>query len=141
MPKKFIKILFYAYLLILTWGILFKFATQPRFMVFFMNARFVNLIPFAEPLVIDGRIVWEELAFNIVSFLPYGMLLPMVKPSRSVGAVIVSGFTLSVTYEFLQYLLAIGMADVTDVLMNTLGTCCGLLLYRIIRQQAASRSL
>lgn len=135
MFRKSIKIFFSVYLLILTWGILFKFATHSYQIPFFMDYRYVNLIPFAEPLIVDGRLVWEEMVFNLVAFLPFGFLLPLLKPGWSVWTILSAGFMLSLGYEVLQYLLAIGMADITDLMMNTLGVCSGVMIYKMIKEK------
>lgn len=128
-----VRIIFWLYLVILTWGILFKFATQAyQIPIFFMNYRYINWLPFAQPLVVDGRLVWEEMVFNLLAFLPFGFLLPMLKPSWSMLTILSAGFMLSLGYEVLQYLLAIGMADVTDVLLNTAGIGLGILAHRLV---------
>ena len=46
--------------------------------------------------------------------------------------IVVAGFALSVFCEVLQYLTGRGMADVNDVLFNTLGAAVGVWLARRI---------
>ncbi|MBQ1817116.1 MAG: VanZ family protein, partial [Clostridia bacterium] len=43
------------------------------------------------------------------------------------------GFLVSVLYEALQYLLAVGSADVTDVILNTLGALAGAGAYFLLK--------
>lgn len=132
MFRKSIKIFFSVYLLILTWGILFKFATRIYDIPFFMNYRYINWMPFAEPLIVDGRIIWEEMVFNLLAFAPFGFLFPLRNPKTSTARVLLFGCLLSLLYEVLQYMLAIGMADVTDVLLNTVGIGLGILGHRLV---------
>ena len=73
--KKTTRYVFYVYLMLLTWGILFKFETNPEFIAFFLAPRYINWIPFSEPLI--------------------------------------------------------GITDITDLALNTLGVCVGLLIYQI----------
>ncbi|MFR6766130.1 VanZ family protein, partial [Streptococcus pneumoniae] len=42
-----------------------------------------------------------------------------------------TGFLISLLFECLQYILAIGITDITDLTLNTLGVCVGLLIYQI----------
>lgn len=55
--KKTTRYVFYVYLMLLTWGILFKFETNPEFIAFFLSSKVYQLIPFSEPLIVDGKIV------------------------------------------------------------------------------------
>lgn len=127
-----VRIIFGLYLVILTWGILFKFATRLYDIPFFMNYRYINWMPFAEPLIVDGRIIWEEMVFNLLAFAPFGFLFPLRNPKTSTARVLLFGCLLSLLYEVLQYMLAIGMADVTDVLLNTVGIGLGILGHRLV---------
>ena len=129
--KKTTQYVFYAYLILLTWGILFKFETNPGTIVFFLAPRYVNWIPFSEPLIVNGKIVFAEMLFNLVSFIPLGVCLPLVKSPWSRWEIAGAGLLLSLVYECLQYILAIGATDMTDLILNTLGVCVGLLIYQI----------
>ena len=44
--KKTTRYVFYVYLMLLTWGILFKFETNPEFIAFFLAPRYINWIHF-----------------------------------------------------------------------------------------------
>lgn len=69
---------------------------------------------------------------NIGAFVPLGVLGPMISPRwRSWPQAFVLGLVASVTVEVAQLLLSLGMgfgwrvADVDDVMLNTLGTLLG----------------
>ena len=49
------------------------------------------------------------------------------------GKAVFQGFLLSLAFECCQYLLAIGISDMTDLLTNTMGTAIGVGLYLLIR--------
>lgn len=56
----------------------------------------------------------------------------ILAPNWTYKKIVSLGLLLSLLYETLQFILAIGISDVTDLLFNTLGVCCGILLYQLI---------
>lgn len=63
--------------------------------------------------------VWAGNLLNLILYIPYGTTTWQWK--RDGKKIVAVGFTLSVFCEVLQYLTGRGMADVNDVLFNTLG--------------------
>lgn len=122
--KKYSRLLLTIYLILLTWAILFKFATRLGALPLFMHYRHINWVPFSDPLIVNGKIVLEEMLFNLLAFVPFGFLLSL-REKHSLLTIVVRGFLLSLTYEVLQYLLTLGMTDTTDLLLNTLGSIVG----------------
>lgn len=98
-----------------------------------------NLVPFAE--IRRFWIYREQLgnvAFltnlwgNIVAFLPFGFILPIVtRRMRSGFTIIMSGFALSMTVELIQLITRVGCFDVDDLILNTIGAAIGYLLFFI----------
>ena len=129
--KKVTRYLFYAYLILLTWGILFKFETQLEHINLFMDDRHVNWIPFSAPLIVNGEVDFIEMVINLLFFIPLGVCLPLIKTDWSIWRSIALGLLLSLLFESLQFLFAIGMTDVTDVLLNTSGVVLGLIVYHL----------
>ncbi len=92
-------------------------------------AESVNLVPLALLTVAD----LETSLLNILLFVPFGFGLPFITDMRTKG-IIIAGLLLSVAIELLQFLtgLAAGItfrvADINDVLFNTLGACIGYIL-------------
>lgn len=70
--------------------------------------------------------VWAGNLLNLILYVPYGTTCWQWKQERK--KIIVAGFALSVFCEVLQYLTGRGMADVNDVLFNTLGAAVGVWL-------------
>lgn len=64
--KKLTFILFYFYLFLLSWCILFKFETQLQFINCFQQERVVNWVPFTQPVIVNGDIVFAEMGFNLL---------------------------------------------------------------------------
>ena len=101
----------------LAWIIVFKmsfsFAGLP-------HLRNINLIPFAESVIVNGHLDTTEIFQNLAAFVPFGVLRkPLV---GQILPILMS----SLLFETVQYLFAIGASDVTDLLMNTLGGILGI---------------
>lgn len=72
--------------------------------------------------------IWAGNLLNLILYVPYGATSWQWK--REGKKVIVAGFILSVSCEVLQYLTGRGMADVNDVLFNTLGATVGVCIAK-----------
>lgn len=116
------RALFAAYLIVLLWLVLFKFSYDPIGVLRDYQTRSLNLIPFAYANK-------SEVISNIFAFIPFGVMLGIdfkQLPFRNKIAVI---FFFSLAVETLQYVLAIGATDITDIIANTLGGFVGLTGY------------
>lgn len=71
--------------------------------------------------------VWAGNLLNLILYIPLGWTSQRWKPNRK-RIVVVAAFLLSVFCEVLQYFTGRGMADVNDVLFNTLGAVVGVWL-------------
>lgn len=75
---------------------------------------------------INFNIRIENLVGNILGFVPFGIILPLLsKKFLNLKAVILATFFLSLTYEVLQLLFEFGSFDVDDLILNTLGGILG----------------
>lgn len=63
---------------------------------------------------------------NLILYVPLGWTSQRWKPNRK--RIVVAAFMLSVFCEVLQYFTGRGMADVNDILFNTLGAAAGVWL-------------
>jgi glycopeptide antibiotics resistance protein len=128
MRKILSKGLLVLYLVTLTWLVLFK-LTFNISRVLNYHHRSLNLIPFAAPKIVNGRIDFGEIILNCVFFIPFGLLLSV--NFKKVGFLPKLAFILvfSVTAELIQFIFAIGATDITDVITNTVGGFLGLKLY------------
>ena len=117
------KILFAIYFLILVWILLFKMSFSLDELY---KSRSINLIPFMGSVVVNGRIYINEIIDNILVFIPIGIYICMLKEDWSILRKISVGFFISLGIEVLQFILAIGATDITDLIGNTLGGIIGI---------------
>lgn len=93
----------------------------------------INLIPFSQEINIKGYVL------NIVLFMPFGFLVPMIWDSkRKTTPVILSGFAFSLLIEASQILSARG-TDVDDLILNTIGTAFGFVIYCVWNKMTKSK--
>jgi glycopeptide antibiotics resistance protein len=122
--------LFWVYFAVLLYIILWKIGS-PR--IGEASERIINLTPFFNSSG-RGSNTAHEMLFNIVIFLPFGVYLSWLKPMWSVFRRVIPTFATSFVLEVLQYILAVGRSDVTDLLLNTVGGLFGVLLYWLLKK-------
>ena len=122
--KSFSKTLLAAYLLFLLWLILFKTSTDFSSVVSNYQSRSLNLVPFA-----GYSSSKHEMFDNLIAFIPLGLLLGVNFKQMSLQRKLAFVTLFSFTAEVVQFILAIGRTDITDVIMNSLGGLLGLVLY------------
>ena len=154
--KKFSWVLLLIFLLVLTKVILFK--GSPRYYKNYFRTAYHNykikegikkgnVVPFATIKLFYGsnrmhmEYKVENLLGNILIFIPLGFLLPLlIKRFRNTLAILLAGFLLSVFYECFQLATGIGVFDVDDMLLNTVGTAIGVIIFWIIKKLFPSNS-
>ena len=118
-------ILLIIYLIALLWIILFKLSFNLESLPHIRN---INLIPFSQSFGIN------EIMNNVIIFIPFGILISMLKTEWSFFKKIIPIFSTSLILEILQYLLYIGASDITDIITNTLGGIIGIgLVYIFVK--------
>lgn len=132
--KALSRILFAAYLLVLLWLVLFKFSYDLMAVVQDFQMRSVNLIPFAQTRN-------SEMISNIVAFIPFGVMLGVNFKQVAFRHKIAVIFAFSLAVEIIQYIVAIGVTDITDLIMNTLGGFVGLAIYAFAQRVANEKYL
>ena len=117
-----LAVLFAVYLVLLVWVVLWKLEVP------FLGTddqRRLKLTPFAAGGGVSANTP-VELGINVLLFLPFGIYLGLLADRwpwwKAAG--IVAGTSL--LFEVTQYVLAIGVADVTDIIVNTTGGLAGL---------------
>lgn len=143
--KVFLSLLLCVYLLILTKLVLFKYLSVDVILSqltfnfnnnYFWNGH--NIIPFktiieylflATELNFNIRV--ENLLGNIVGFMPFGFILPLLsKKFLRLRSITVATFGLSLTFELFQLIFRFGSFDIDDLILNTLGGVLGYLIVR-----------
>jgi glycopeptide antibiotics resistance protein len=131
------SVLLAVYLLTLLWLTLFKLSYDIPQILVEHRTRSLNLIPFRGL----GPTGWSETVSNLVVFIPFGLLLSLNFKTTARWRLPIVVVVFSAAVETLQYLLAIGTSDATDVVMNTLGGLTGILLYRLTNKGMTTKTL
>lgn len=131
--SKTIKVLFIfttiVYALVLCRGLLFKYVNP---LDLFSPDRYeyigYNFIPFNG----SGLSYRIDLIINTLLFVPFGFLISM-KGEKTLKGILLMFVPIgaSIIFESLQYFLHLGAADITDTIMNTIGSCAGFIVYLI----------
>ncbi len=123
--------LFLLYVTLLTWIILFKM----NFSVSGLSRiRSVNLIPYGACVFTNGKLDFDEIFSNILAFVPIGVYVSMLKPRWSFAKKLLPALGISFIYEVMQFVLAIGASDITDLINNTLGGLIGILIFGLLQK-------
>ncbi|QKS73239.1 VanZ family protein [Paenalkalicoccus suaedae] len=140
-----IAFLFFAYTFLLLYTVFFAWNHGSSYGPAGPGGRNYNLEPFLSiyNIATYSDTVWIPLRIlvgNVILFMPFGFLFPlMVEKFRKARVVsgmitpIILSFLLSVTIEINQFLFTMRVANVDDVILNTLGGTLGVLIYRIMR--------
>ncbi len=123
-------VLFIVYLIVLTWIILFKMETDLS-LLSGVKQRSINFVPFAGSLIVNGRIAVSEILMNVLAFVPFGIYIAILRPRWKFIYKVFPAVGVSFLYELLQYILAVGASDITDLIGNTLGGIIGIGLFFI----------
>ena len=72
---------------------------------------------------------------NVIGFIPYGFILPVIAHKCRNGLFIVaSGFSLSLLVETVQLIAKVGCFDVDDLCLNTFGVILGYICYYLSKK-------
>ena len=127
--KKITLALMLFYLLALIWVIIFKMEFSIKD---FPQIRNINLIPFSQPAIVNGKADISEIILNILAFIPYGLFLHTLMDKKSILRNILIIFATSFIFELIQYIFAICSSDITDIISNTLGGIVGLVISMLM---------
>ncbi len=73
----------------------------------------------------------ENLAGNVLVFVPFGFLFPMVfKNGKSFLVMLLNAFVFVLGIEVFQLFSAFGAFDVDDILLNCVGAAIGFVVYK-----------
>lgn len=129
--KKVTSILFIVYFLLLTWIIVFKTEFSISSLV---TERSINLIPFKESMIVNGKVSFSEIINNAIVFIPVGVFTAMLADNLKFIKMAAVPLGISLFYEITQYIFAVGACDITDLINNTLGGIVGILIFKLRRK-------
>lgn len=113
------------YLVVLFWIIVLKLNISFSY----KGTQNINLIPFREPLLYNGRIDYNEIFLNILIFVPLGLYVGILFKKLNTFQKALTFFMVSLFCEVCQFVLRIGAFDITDIINNTFGGIIGFVLY------------
>jgi glycopeptide antibiotics resistance protein len=106
-----------------------------------LGIRYLNFVPFKNTVndfndLIDIGIFnyLSNILGNVFLLMPLPFILAMVFKINRFALVLLAGFLVSFTIELLQYIFDVGVADVDDLILNTLGTVIGYLCFSICKK-------
>ena len=109
---------------------------------FSVEYRKLNLLPLSwlfEPYAMGVPRMLEQLALNVVMFMPLGLLLAVAFPSlRRFCRTAAACLAITLAIETLQY-FAGRSADIDDVLLNLSGGMLGYALFALLRARFSGR--
>lgn len=109
-----------------------------------------NLIPFAGIMESVQTGYYQDLvliALNILLFIPFGFALSVLFERLKKSSVVLLGFITSLIIESLQFTYSQYLGynyrsfDVNDLIMNTLGTIIGVLIFSLLRRYLKEQNL
>lgn len=99
-----------------------------------------NLVPFAEirrylnyRSKIGNYHVLLNLLGNVVCFIPFGFVIPILTKKQTALRMLLLGMSASVLVELLQLVSMLGTFDVDDIILNTFGVLIGYVLFVVGR--------
>jgi len=126
--KKFTWVLFIIYILVVLKLTLFRTNFQ-------YDEPQINLTLFVDLInTYKNAELWTFLRLflgNIGWFVPFGFLLPVLLKKERFWKVAAFGFCFSFTIETLQYIFRKGVAELDDLILNTLGAVIGYFMYKL----------
>ena len=133
-------ILFIVYMVLLIGIILFKLPFYSA--EFSTGMRIINLLPFQGSFDGSGVLYLREIINNILLFIPMGIYIRMIKSEWTFLKSLLVIVGVSFIFELIQFVFALGVADITDIIDNTLGGIIGLIIsvvfFKVVKTKAAT---
>lgn len=131
-------ILFTIYFFLLIWILLFKMSFSLDELY---GRRSINIIPFLGTAMVNGKLHTSEIINNILIFIPVGIYTCMLKQDWSITKKISVAFFISLAVEVLQFVLAIGATDITDLIGNTIGGVIGIGVFYLFTRLFKNKTI
>ena len=149
--KNIIKVMIVLYIILLIWVIVFKcnyneglHIERNRGMSILERLEY-KAIPFEKFITavqkkgILGTIETVALIFNVICFLPFGVLLRFFTDKK--WAIVGAGALFSLCVEVFQLFSCWGGPDLMDIMLNTLGTLIGVWMFDKIAPKLKSQTI
>ena len=119
-----------VYFFVLTWVIMFKCNLLTSDMRF--GFRSISLVPFSQ---IGDVGYLADYLLNVVAYIPMGIYVCTFLKDKSLVLKIATIAMTSIVFECVQYAVAFGSTDISDVISNTLGGAVGVWLHSKIKDK------
>lgn len=136
--RRFYKVLIPFYTVFLLYLMFFGFGRSQY------DFNIVRLIPmFSTADFIKETIEWKTIIINvfgnIIMFIPFGFLGIVFKKLRSFKRLIINFVSAIIIIECLQYFSRLGVFDIDDVILNTVGVAVGLRIYQYMNRKTIGK--
>ena len=119
--RRALAVLFAVYLALLVWLVLWKLHVP---FIGRDDMRELKLIPFVSGGSFGASAPFELIG-NLLVFVPFGVYVGLLAPAWRWTRVLAVAAGASLTLEVVQFVTAVGSADVTDVIVNSAGGLLG----------------
>ena len=134
--KNAVRLFFYLYIIVLSYFLFFSesfgrgnFSIEYRYNLELL-VEIKRFIKYRQQVGFDVFVI--NILGNIIAFMPFGFLLPMIHEKyRRFFRVAFYSLFFSLVVEAIQMLSRVGIFDVDDILLNTIGGILGYLLFAI----------
>ena len=138
MLKKFYKIIIVPYTLFLLYLMFFGMGRTQ------MEDNLLTVEPIISTInFIKGCISWKDIVIivsgNVVMFIPFGFLGWIFSKFDDLKSLLFAFVSVITIVEGLQYFTRMGIFEVDDILMNTLGVFLGFLLRKFVENRLGNR--
>jgi glycopeptide antibiotics resistance protein len=92
---------------------------------------------------IKETILWKTIIINvlgnIIMFMPFGFLGIVFPKLNDLKTLIINFVSAIIIVESLQYFTRLGVFDIDDIILNTVGVAIGFCIYRIWTSKISTR--
>ena len=125
--KAFSRVLLVIWLILLVWGVLFRFKVVPFSAL--LTGSSLNLVPFAGMFSSSAAVLLPQFFCCMAVFVPLGKLFTSLNKPKSVLGRVALGAAIGIALEAAQYVFGLGYSDITDVIAYALGTLLGVVIH------------
>jgi glycopeptide antibiotics resistance protein len=137
--KFFVVTSFVIYLVILLRLLVFRYSSSITFDIAYGNfVPFKTILNYLNDSPAMGMVI-RNLVGNILIFVPLGFFVPLFRRSSNWMIVLAASLIISFALEAIQGIFGMGVFDVDDILLNTLGAIIGYGIFVCIKKSKGDK--